>query len=173
MDINAQLKKISTFILDVDGVLTDGTILVLENGLQARKMNVRDGYALQLAAKRGYRILVISGAATSPVVDRLNKLGVTDVYMGAHDKRGIVEKYALEKGLRRDELLFMGDDMPDLDVMQYVGMPVCPADAVTEIKEISFYTTSLKGGEGCVREIIEKVMKLRGDWLHATDVSSR
>ena len=173
MDINDQLKKITTFILDVDGVLTDGSILVLEGGLQARRMSVRDGYALQLAVKRGYRVLVISGAAASPVVDRLNKLGIADIHMGAHDKRVIVEKYAAEKGLMREELLFMGDDMPDLEVMQYVGLPVCPADAATEIKEISAHTTSLKGGEGCVREIIEKVMKLRGDWLHATEIPSR
>lgn len=173
MDINNQLKKISTFILDVDGVLTDGTILVLENGLQARGMSVRDGYALQLAVKRGYRVLVISGAAASPVVDRLNKLGITDVHMGAQDKRAIVEKYASEKGLQQEELLFMGDDMPDLSVMQYVGLPVCPADAVTEIKEIALYITSLKGGQGCVREVIEKVMKLRGNWLHEEEVTSR
>lgn len=173
MNINARLKKITTFILDVDGVLTDGTILVLENGLQARRMSVRDGYALQLAVKRGYSVLVISGAAASPVVDRLNKLGIADVYMGVHDKRAIVEKYAKEKGVQREELLFMGDDMPDLEVMQSVGLPVCPADAATEIKEISAYVTSLKGGEGCVREIIEMVMKLRGNWLHAEDVTSR
>lgn len=173
MNINDQLKKITTFILDVDGVLTDGSVLVLENGLQARRMSVRDGYALQLAVKRGYRVLVISGAAASPVVDRLNKLGITDIYMDAYNKRTIVETYAAEKGLVREELLFMGDDMPDLEVMQAVGLPVCPADAAAEIKEISLHITSLKGGEGCVREIIEQVMKLRGDWSHSKEVSAR
>jgi 3-deoxy-D-manno-octulosonate 8-phosphate phosphatase (KDO 8-P phosphatase) len=173
MNINDQLKNITTFILDVDGVLTDGTVLVLENGLQARRMSIRDGYALQLAVKRGYRILVISGAAASPVVDRLNKLGITDVHMGAKDKKSIVDQYTAEHGLSREELLFMGDDLPDLEVMQSVGVPVCPADAVEEIKAISVHITSLKGGEGCVREIIERVMKLRGNWMHSVEISSR
>jgi 3-deoxy-D-manno-octulosonate 8-phosphate phosphatase (KDO 8-P phosphatase) len=173
MNINDQLKNITTFILDVDGVLTDGTVLVLENGLQARRMSIRDGYALQLAVKRGYRILVISGAAASPVVDRLNKLGITDVHMGAKDKKSIVDQYTAQHGLSREELLFMGDDLPDLEVMQAVGVPVCPADAVEEIKAISVHTTSLKGGEGCVREIIERVMKLRGNWMHSVEISSR
>jgi 3-deoxy-D-manno-octulosonate 8-phosphate phosphatase (KDO 8-P phosphatase) len=173
MDINHRLKNITTFILDVDGVLTDGTILVLENGLQARQMSIRDGYGLQLAIKKGYRVLVISGAAASPVVDRLNKLGISDVYMGAADKLGIVNKYMSDHQLSRDELLFMGDDMPDLEVMQSVGLAACPADAIEEIKEISSYISTVNGGEGCVRDVIEKVMKLKGDWTHIQDVKSR
>lgn len=173
MNINDQFEQITTFIFDVDGVLTDGNILVLENGLQARRMSIRDGYALQLAVKKGYHVLVVSGAATSPVVDRLNKLGVTDVHMGVSNKRALVEKYAAEKSLRREELLFMGDDIPDQDVMGFVGLPACPADAVDEIKGISSHISTIKGGEGCVREVIEKVMKLRGHWQHSEGVRSR
>lgn len=173
MTISDQLKNITTFILDVDGVLTDGTILVLENGLQARRMSIRDGYALQLAIKKGYRVLVISGAAASPVVDRLNKLGIQDVHMGAPDKWGIVKQYMETHQLKRDELLFMGDDMPDLEVMQAVGLAACPADAADEIKQVAAYISVAKGGEGCVREVIEKVMKLKNDWTHVQEVRSR
>jgi 3-deoxy-D-manno-octulosonate 8-phosphate phosphatase (KDO 8-P phosphatase) len=173
MNINDQFQQITTFIFDVDGVLTDGTILVLENGLQARRMSIRDGYALQLAVRKGYHVLVISGAATSPVVDRLNKLGITEVHMGITDKRMLVEKYAAAKGLQKEELLFMGDDMPDQQVMRFVGLAACPADAVDEIKGISSYISAINGGEGCVREVIEKVMKLRGHWQHSEGVSSR
>jgi 3-deoxy-D-manno-octulosonate 8-phosphate phosphatase (KDO 8-P phosphatase) len=173
MTINDQLTNITTFILDVDGVLTDGTILVLENGLQARRMSIRDGYALQLAVKKGYRVLVISGAGASPVVDRLNKLGIYDIHMGAADKLSIVRHYMAKHQLMREQLLFMGDDMPDLEVMQAVGLAACPADAADEIKQISSYISPVKGGEGCVRDILEKVMKLKGDWTHVQEVRSR
>jgi len=173
MSINERLKKITTFVFDVDGVLTDGTILVLENGLQARRMSIRDGYALQLAAKKGYRVVVISGAAASPVVDRLNRLGIMEVHMGVGDKKVLLEEYVTAKGLQREELLFMGDDMPDLDAMRFAGLAACPADAIAEIKEISSHVSPVKGGEGCVREIIEKIMKLRGHWQHSEEVSSR
>ncbi|MCG2615019.1 HAD hydrolase family protein [Terrimonas sp. NA20] len=173
MNINDQLKNITTFILDVDGVLTDGTILVLENGVQARRMSIRDGYALQLAIKKGYRVLVISGAAASPVLDRLNKLGIYDIHMGASDKLSIVRHYMVKHQLLRENLLFMGDDMPDLEVMQSVGIAACPADAVDEIKQISSYISPVKGGEGCVRDVMEKVMKLKGDWIHVQAVASR
>lgn len=173
MSINERLKKITTFVFDVDGVLTDGTILILENGLQARRMSIRDGYALQLAVKKGYRVLVISGAAASPVVDRLNKLGITEVHMGVGDKKVLLEEYVTAKGLQREELLFMGDDMPDLDAMRFAGLAACPADAIAEIKEISSHVSPVKGGEGCVREIIEKIMKLHGHWQHSEEVSSR
>ena len=125
-------KNITTFIFDVDGVLTDGTVLVLENGLQARRMNMKDGYALQLAVKKGYRILVISGAASSPVVDRLNKLGITEVHMGISDKKNFVKNFIANHQLTAGEVLFMGDDIPDLSAMSIVGLPACPADAATE-----------------------------------------
>ncbi len=130
-------KNITTFIFDVDGVLTDGTVLVLENGLQARRMSIKDGYALQLAVKSGYQVLVVSGAAASPVVDRLNKLGIDDVHMGVIDKKDFVIRYMTTHQLTTGEVLYMGDDIPDLEVMSLVGLPACPADAVAEVKDIA------------------------------------
>ena len=166
-------KKITTFIFDIDGVLTDGTVLVLENGLQARRMSIRDGYALQLAIKKGYRLLVISGANASPVTDRLNKLGIKDVHMAVLNKRSFVENYMAANNLGVDEVLYMGDDLPDQDVMLMVGLPVCPADAVEEIRVISKYISPSSGGNGCVRDVIEQVLKGNDDWHHQDDVASR
>lgn len=166
-------EQISTFVFDVDGVLTDGTILVLENGLQARRMSIRDGYALQLAVRKGYRVMVISGAAASPVVDRLSKLGITDIYMGVGDKWTFLRQYLNTAAISAAEVLFMGDDMPDYEVMTKVGLPACPADAIEDIKAISLYCSAIPGGAGCVRDVIEKVMRSRGHWLHEAAVSSR
>ena len=166
-------KNITTFIFDVDGVLTDGTVLVLENGLQARHMSIRDGYALQLAIKKGYRVLIVSGAAASPVIDRLNKLGIKDVHMGVVDKRFFVETFIANNNLTAAEIIFMGDDIPDLSGMSVVGLPACPADAAIEIREISKYISPVNGGYGCVRDVIEKVLKLRGDWQHVENIASR
>lgn len=173
MNIDYLFKKITTFIFDIDGVLTDGTILVLENGLQARHMSIKDGYALQLAVKKGYRILVISGAAASPVIDRLRKLGITDVHTGVTNKRVFVESYIADKNADPSEFLFMGDDIPDQSAMQYVGLPVCPADAVTEIKSVSKYISPVNGGHGCVRDVIEKIMKAQDKWQTDDDITSR
>lgn len=173
MDILGLFNDITTFIFDVDGVLTDGNILVLENGLQARQMNVKDGYALQLAVKKGYRMLIISGGTASPVTDRLNKLGITDIHMAVTDKAAIVKHYLDANKLSPAEVLYMGDDIPDFDAMRLVGLPACPADAVSEIKGISKYISAINGGFGAVRDVIEKVLKLRGDWQHVKDVSSR
>lgn len=164
MNLQEQLKKITTFIFDVDGVLTDGTILVLEDGLQARRMNVKDGYALQLAIKKGYKILILSGAAVSPVVDRLNKLGINEVHMGVKDKKDYIEKYKISNALDTEEILFMGDDLPDLGAMSVVGISACPADAAGEIREIVQYISPHNGGWGCVRDVIEKVMREHQQW---------
>ena len=166
-------KGITTFIFDVDGVLTDGTVLVLENGLQARRMSIRDGYALQLAVKKGYRMLVISGAAASPVIDRLNKLGISDVHMGVRDKKSFIEKFAAANHLQAGEILFMGDDIPDLEAMSVVGLPVCPSDAATEIIAAAKYISPFNGGYGCVRDVIEQVLRQKNDWHHNEDVTSR
>jgi len=166
-------KNITTFIFDVDGVLTDGTVLVLENGLQARRMNIKDGYALQLAIKKRYRILIISGAASSPVVDRLNKLGITEVHMGVTDKKSFVKNFIANHNLTTEQVLFMGDDMPDLSAMSMVGLPACPADAAPEIREVAKYVSPFSGGYGCVRDVIEKVLKERGHWEHTEDIASR
>lgn len=165
-------KKITTFIFDVDGVLTDGTVLIMENGQQARRMNIKDGYALQLAIKTGYRILVVSGAIVSPVIDRLNRLGITDVHFSVKDKKIFVETYIANNSLKAEEVLYMGDDIPDLPAMQIAGLAACPADAVNEIQKIAKYISPCPGGSGCVRDVIEKVLQLNNNWYYSTDVIS-
>lgn len=170
--MNDLFKKITTFVFDVDGVLTDGTILLLDNGVQARRMSIKDGYALQLAIKKGYRILVISGANSPQVTERLNKLGITDVHMAVTDKKSLLENFIATHKLSAEQLLYMGDDMPDLSAMSVAGLPVCPADAVDEIKKASAFVSSFNGGMGCVREVIEKVLKLNDHWKDNNGVTS-
>jgi len=165
-------KKITCFVFDVDGVLTDGSVLLLENGILARKMSIKDGYALQLAIKKNYRVKVISGSNSTEVTERLRKLGVTDVTMGVEDKKELLEKYLNDMGLNKDEVLYMGDDIPDLEAMKLAGLATCPSDAVQEIKQAAQYISHLKGGKACVRDVIEKAMKLRGDWSFETSNTS-
>lgn len=173
MTIHDRFKKITTFIFDVDGVLTDGTVLLLENGLQARRMSIKDGYALQLAVKKGYRIMVLSGGDSAPVADRLNKLGITDVHLSVTDKKSLVEKFIKANNLAPEEVLFMGDDMPDLPAMAVAGLPTCPADAAIEIRRVAKYISLFTGGNGCAREVIEIVLKLNEHWDYGTGIASR
>lgn len=164
MNLPELFKSVTTFAFDVDGVLTDGSLTLLPNGVMARRLNVKDGYALQLAVKRGYKIVVISGGNSEEVIDRLNKLGVAEVFMRITDKESILKDYLERHNLLWEEVLYMGDDIPDLIVMKKVGMACCPADAVEEIKEAATYISPRNGGFACVRDVIEKVLKLRGDW---------
>ncbi|GAC1444185.1 MAG: HAD-IIIA family hydrolase [Sediminibacterium sp.] len=164
MNILQYFQPITTLVFDVDGVLTDGSLLALPGGLMARKMNIKDGYALQLAVKKGYHVVVISGGDSPEVAERLAKLGITHVWMKTTDKAAVLMRFMEQHRLKQEEVLFMGDDIPDFAVMRVTGLPCCPADAATEIMEISRYISHLKGGEGCARDVIEKVMKLRGDW---------
>ncbi len=157
-------KKVRIFVLDVDGVLTDGSLLVLDDGQMARRMNIKDGYAIQAAVKKNYRIVIISGGRSEPVKGRLQKLGVQDVFLNCHNKMDTLTNYINTNGLSWNELLFMGDDIPDYYCMKKAGLACCPADAVVEIQSISNYISPFKGGEGCVRDIIEKTMKLHGTW---------
>jgi 3-deoxy-D-manno-octulosonate 8-phosphate phosphatase (KDO 8-P phosphatase) len=166
-------NKITTFIFDVDGVLTDGTLFVFDNGEQVRQMNIKDGYALQLAIKKGYRVAVFSGSVSTAVVSRLNKLGISDVYMNIKDKRSEVEQYIQQHKIGWDEVLFMGDDIPDYAVMKQVALPCAPIDAVSEIKQVARFISSKKGGKGCVRDVIEKVLKLRDDWELDVEIPSK
>ncbi len=172
MSLLEKFKAVTTFVFDVDGVLTDGTLTILPNGLMARKMNVKDGYALQLAVKKGYNVVIISGGASDEVADRLQKLGVSRIFMRVKDKTVALKEYLEEKQLRWEEVLFMGDDIPDLNIMKKVGTACSPADAVQEIKEVSNYISPLNGGFGCGRDVIEKVLKLRGDWNDNTHIPS-
>ena len=162
-----QLNQIRTFIFDVDGVLTNGNVLVTEGGEQLRQFNIKDGYALQLAVKRGYRIVVISGAKSLGVQKRLLGLGITDIFLGVSDKIAIFNKYQEEHQLQTAQMVYVGDDIPDLTVMALAGLAVCPKDAVDEIKEIAHYISPKNGGEGVARDIIEKVMKIQGTWNDA------
>ena len=160
----ADFKKIQCFVFDVDGVLTNGTLLIMSGGLMARTMNIKDGYAIQLAIKKGYKIWVISGGNSEEVKDRLNRLGVEDVFMKVSDKASLLKELAIINNVSLEHVLYMGDDMPDYEAMKLVGIASCPADAVNEIKSISNYKAVAKGGEGCAREVIEKTLKLNDHW---------
>jgi 3-deoxy-D-manno-octulosonate 8-phosphate phosphatase (KDO 8-P phosphatase) len=173
MNVLELFSRITTFVFDVDGVLTDGTVLVLPNGVQARRMHIKDGFGLQMAVKNGFNIVVISGGMSEPVIDRLSKLGITEVFMSVADKKQFLENYIGQKGLKWDELLYMADDLPDREAMQYCAVSACPADAVMEIREIADYISPINGGWGCVRDIIEKVLKVQGKWNYGTDVMSK
>ncbi|MDB5230175.1 MAG: 3-deoxy-D-manno-octulosonate 8-phosphate phosphatase [Chitinophagaceae bacterium] len=172
MNVLQYFKNITTFVFDVDGVLTDGTVYLVQNAM-ARRMSVKDGYVLQLAIKKGYRVLVISGSSSDEVVTRLNKLGITDVYMDVQDKLKLLEDYMQQHKITKEEVLCMGDDIPDYEMLKHSGLPACPSDAVMEIRHISKYASPHKGGEGCVRDVIEKVLKLRDDWEMDTSVKSK
>jgi 3-deoxy-D-manno-octulosonate 8-phosphate phosphatase (KDO 8-P phosphatase) len=173
MNVLGLFKPITTFIFDVDGVLTDGTVLVLENGLQARRMNIKDGFALQMAVKNGYKVLIVSGGSSPQVANRLEKLGIHDVHMAIADKKAFITEYMSNNKLSKEQLLYMADDLPDLPVMSIVGLPCCPADAVNEVKEAVQYISPMKGGDACVRDVIEKVLKLNKHWNFREDVASR
>lgn len=171
MSILDQFKRITTFVFDMDGVLTDGTVYVLDGG-QYRRMNIKDGFALQLAIKKRYRVVVISGSTSDPAVDRLHKLGLVDIYMGVKDKKARLEEYMRQYNLEATEVLMMGDDIPDYEVMKAAGLACAPADAVTEIREVAHYISRYPGGMGCVRDVIEKVLKLNDHWDLYTHTAS-
>lgn len=168
-----KFKSIKTFVFDVDGVLTDGTLLILNDGQMARQMNIKDGYALQLAVKKGYRVVIISGGTSDAVKERLQKLGVTDCFLKIDNKKEKLVEYVAEHELSWNEILFMGDDIPDYIPMQLTGLPCCPSDAVPEIKQISHYISPVEGGKGCARDVIEKVLKLNGHWDLDTTIASK
>jgi 3-deoxy-D-manno-octulosonate 8-phosphate phosphatase (KDO 8-P phosphatase) len=159
-----RLQSINTFIFDVDGVLTDGSLLVMPDGEFLRRMHIKDGYAMQLAIKKGYRIAIISGGHSTGVPVRLKRLGIEEVHMGVENKLLVYDRLLEKYNISDSEILFMGDDMPDMPLFNRCGVPCCPLDAVTEIKEKSIYVSHQMGGHGCVRDVIEQVMKLHGNW---------
>jgi 3-deoxy-D-manno-octulosonate 8-phosphate phosphatase (KDO 8-P phosphatase) len=164
MNVLELFEPIKVFVFDIDGVLTDGMLHVQEDGELLRRMNIKDGYALQLAVKKGYKVWVISGGKTSAAKQRLNKLGVEDVYVAVDNKVSLLESLIEKGNYRPAELLYMGDDMPDIKAMMLCGLRACPADGVGEIKAISHYISPLNGGYGCARDVIEKVLKINNDW---------
>jgi 3-deoxy-D-manno-octulosonate 8-phosphate phosphatase (KDO 8-P phosphatase) len=158
------LQHITTFIFDVDGVLTDGTIHVTSTGEMLRTMNIKDGYALKTAIDKGFNMCIISGGSNEGVRLRLAGLGIKDIYLGAHDKIERLNEYFKKHSIKSENVLYMGDDIPDFPVMKMVGLPCCPQDAVPEIKSISKYISHKKGGKGAVRDVIEQVLKVQGKW---------
>lgn len=162
-----KFQGISAFIFDVDGVLTDGSVYVSDAGEQSRVFNIKDGYAIQLAVKCGYHVAAITGSKSKTAVHRLNGLGVQDVFTGVPSKTEVFKACLQKWSILPDSVMYMGDDIPDLEIMQEVGLAACPADAVEEVKNISQYISPVCGGKGCVREIIEKVLKIQGKWMSA------
>ena len=163
------LEHITTFIFDVDGVLTDGTILLTTAGEMLRTMHTKDGFAMKTAIDAGFNLCIISGGSNEGVRLRLNRLGVTDIYLGTHNKIEELNEYMEKHHIKHENVLYMGDDIPDYPVMKLVGLPACPQDAVPEIKSVSKYISHKKGGKGCVRDVIEQVLKVQGKWNGSFD----
>ena len=161
------LNNISTFIFDVDGVLTDGSIQISSQGELLRTMNIKDGYALKKAKNAGYTICIISGGKNEGVRSRLRGLGIDDIYLGVEDKVEKLDEFFDIYDIKAEDVLYMGDDIPDYYPMKLVGLPCCPQDAAPEVKEISLYVSHRKGGQGCVRDVIEQVMKVQGKWMES------
>lgn len=160
-----RFRSIRTFIFDVDGVLTNSELIVLEDGSLLRKMNTRDGYAIKQAIKKGYKVAIITGGGSSGVTQRLKGLGVEDIYSKVKDKMTELEHFVYAYDIDLAQTLYMGDDIPDYEVMRRVALPCCPHDAAPEILHISQYVSPKNGGQGCARDVIEKVLKLNGDWV--------
>jgi len=159
------LVRVKAFIFDIDGVLSLQTITLNSFGVPNRTVNLRDGYALQLAVKKGYKIGVISGSSSKEYQKRLKLLGVKDIYLNSRSKIEHFNNFLEKHNLNKSDVLFMGDDIPDYEVMKAAGVPVCPSDADSEIKQLSSYISDKKGGEGCVRDVIEQVLRLNNDWM--------
>jgi 3-deoxy-D-manno-octulosonate 8-phosphate phosphatase (KDO 8-P phosphatase) len=161
---NYNLSLIKAFVFDVDGVLSPSTVPVYSNGEPCRMMNVKDGYAIQLAMKLGYKVAIITGAKSDLIKVRYNALGVKDVFIGVENKITVYNQWVVENNLAQESVAYMGDDIPDLEVLRYVGIPVAPADACSEVLEAAIYVSEHNGGAGAVRDIIEQVLRVKGIW---------
>ena len=161
-----KLLKVNTFVFDYDGVLSDGYVLITSNGDALRTANVKDGYAMQLAIKKNYRIAIISGGYSESMKTRLESLKITDIFLGVDKKIEVYNQYLDTHKLLPENILYMGDDIPDYEIMLNAGVPTCPADAVEEIKRVATYISHQPGGHGCVRDVIEQVLKVQGKWMN-------
>lgn len=159
------LVRVKAFVFDIDGVLSLQTIGLNAFGVPARTVNLRDGYAIQLAVKKGYKIGIISGSRSKEYQKRLNRLGVKDIYLNSRSKTDHFHNFIKKHNLNESDVLFMGDDIPDFEVMKIAGIPVCPSDADSEIRQLASYISDKKGGEGCVRDVIEQVLRLHNNWM--------
>lgn len=163
------MNHITTFVFDVDGVLTDSSVHITTSGEMLRIMNIRDGYAMKAAVESGYNVCVISGGSNEGVRVRLRNLGITDIHLGAGNKVETLKEYTELYNINPADVLYMGDDIPDYHVMQRVGLPTCPQDAAPEIKSVSKYVSHRNGGRGAVRDVIEQVMRVQGKWMSYFD----
>jgi 3-deoxy-D-manno-octulosonate 8-phosphate phosphatase (KDO 8-P phosphatase) len=163
--INYDLTSVKAIIFDVDGVLSLSTIQMSPAGLPVRTVNIKDGYAIQLAIKMGMKIAIISGGTDPSIEERYRKLGMTDIFMSCSTKIQVLNQYLADNHLSADEVIYVGDDIPDYEIMKVVGCPCCPADACSDIKEISTYVSPYEGGKGCARDIIEQILRAKGLWL--------
>ena len=159
------LKEITTFILDVDGVLTNGKILVTSKGKMLREMNTKDGFIIKYALDKGFKIFIISGGTNKGVKERLKDLGIEEIFLGEHTKKDTYDKLIKKYNLKKNEIVYMGDDIPDIPVMKKIGVPCCPNDAVPDVKQISIYISKKDGGQGCVRDIIEQTLRVQNKWI--------
>jgi len=164
LNFKEKLTNVKAFIFDVDGVFS-GNIYLSSSGEQWRSMNIKDGYAVQLAIKKGFPIAIITGGLCKGIQLRFEGLGVKDIFLGSSNKEEAFQKFIEKYNLNTENIMYMGDDLPDYEVMKKVGLPVCPSDAAQEIIEISCYVSSFKGGEGCVRDVIEQVLRAQGKWF--------
>jgi 3-deoxy-D-manno-octulosonate 8-phosphate phosphatase (KDO 8-P phosphatase) len=159
------LKQIKGFVFDVDGVFTDGQVYLFPGDEFVRSVNIKDGYAVQHSIKMGFPVAIITGGNSQEVHKRFQNLGVTDIYMRSSSKWDDYEDFRMKYAFGHENILFMGDDLPDYEIMQHAGLPACPADAAHEIQEISRYISNKKGGKGCVRDVIEQVLRIHNKWL--------
>ena len=166
MNYKAKLHEIKAFVFDYDGVISDGNIWSANDTIIVRSGNVKDGYAMQYALRKGYLIAILSGGSGDSIRSRMKMLGVEDVYLGSHRKKEIFEDFLKDKQLLPEQVLYVGDDIPDYNVMRLAGVSACPADAAEEIKAVADYISHKNGGCGCVRDVIEQVLRLQGQWFH-------
>jgi 3-deoxy-D-manno-octulosonate 8-phosphate phosphatase (KDO 8-P phosphatase) len=165
LNFKEKLKDIKAFAFDVDGVFSNGSVFLHPGGEMMRVMNIKDGYAVQYVVKQNFPVAIISGGKSEMVRTRFQSLGVTDIYLGASYKMAAFEDFLFKYDLKASEILYMGDDIPDYEIMKEVAIAACPADAVQEIKDVALYISDKNGGEGCVRDVIEQVLKIQGKWL--------
>ena len=159
------LSKVKAFAFDVDGVFSNGSVYLYPDGEMVRSMNIKDGYVMQFAVKLGYPIAIITGATSATIEKRFSGLGIKDIYLGSKNKVDDFNDFIKKNKLNEADVLYMGDDIPDFEIMKKVGFPTCPADASEEIKKISLYISDKNGGEGCVRDVMEQVLKVHGHWM--------
>ncbi len=164
-NIKKLMQSVKAFVFDVDGVFSSTSLMLHPSGDLMRTMNIKDGYSLQFAVKKGYPVAIITGGNTESVRIRFERLGVVDVYMSSIEKPKDFHDFISKYKLKPSDTLYMGDDLPDFEVMKKVGLPACPADAVPEIKSIAKYISERKGGDGCVRDVIEQVLRMQGKWM--------